>query len=237
VSFARISAVAAALAAMLAQQACASTGSLSASGGVADPATSPATSPATASAGASPATSRSAASPASPASPATSSSRKATAPSNVFSGDRQVYLLPLNSEATLAVGKSGRVELSEDFGDRALFVLTPVGGGQYWIQTAKLRTGGEAYCLGVKGKNVSTVACDAAAGAQLFRFRKTGTSDGKPRYTIRTGADTYLVQDPQGTLNPGGTGVAAIQIGEGTPDIDTPFLLADRGRASMPNLD
>jgi hypothetical protein len=231
---------------VLAQQACAATDQDAAASGPSVPSTSavpsasavPSTSAGASSGGPAQPTSSPAVKPPA-ASPATSSppAKPASRTSNVFAGDRQVYLLPVNSEATVAVGASGQAVLSEDFGNRALFVLTPVAGDRYWIRTAKLRVGGEAYCLGVQGKNVRTVACDASAQSQLFRFRKTGTAEGKSTYTIRTGADTYLVQDPEGTLNPGGTGVVAIRIGEGTPDIDTPFLLPDRGKASMPAVD
>ncbi|WP_250029964.1 hypothetical protein [Paractinoplanes maris] len=163
----------------------------------------------------------------------------------VFSGTRQVYLLPKNSEGTLGVVQDGKIGLSEKFGDGELFVLTAVkpGGDQYWIRTAKLRKGGEPYCLSAKlgpgGRPaaVRTTACDAAAADQLFRFRKTGESNGKPTYTIRTGRDTFIIQDPTGEIAGTGTGVAAVTIGEGTPDIDTPFILADKGKATMPALD
>jgi len=163
----------------------------------------------------------------------------------VFSGTRQVYLLPKNSETTLGVVQEGKIGLSEKFGDAELFVLTTVerGGDQYWIRTAKLRRSGEPLCLSAKlGSGgvpapVRTTLCDASAADQLFRFRKTGDSSGKPTYTIRTGRDTYIVQDPTGTIASTGTGVAAVSIGEGTPDIDTPFIVADRGEASMPVLD
>jgi hypothetical protein len=162
----------------------------------------------------------------------------------VFSGTRQVYLLPKNSEATLGVVQGGKIGLSEKFGDAELFVLTAVspGADQYWIRTAKLRKGGEPLCLSAKlGSGgapapVLTTACDAAAADQLFRFRKTGESNGKPTYTIWTGTDTYIIQDPTGEIASTGTGVAAVAIGEGTPDIDTPFLLADKGKATMPTL-
>lgn len=163
---------------------------------------------------------------------------------DVFDGTRQVYLLPKNSEATLGVVQESKIGLSEKFGDAELFVLTAAkpGGDQYLIRTAKLRKGGEPLCLSAKlssGGGPGTVratACDAAAGDQLFRFRKTGESNGKPAYTIRTGKDTYIIQDPTGEIASTGTGVAAVSIGEGTPDIDTPFVLADKGAASMPAL-
>jgi hypothetical protein len=163
----------------------------------------------------------------------------------VFSGTRQVYLLPKNSESTLGVVQDGKIGLSERFGDAELFVLTAVesGGDQYWIRTAKLRKGGEALCLSAKlGSGgepaaVLTKACSASAADQLFRFRKTGESNGKPTYTIRTGRDTFIIQDPTGEIAGTGTGVAAVSIGEGTPDIDTTYVIADKGKASMPTLD
>lgn len=187
---------------------------------------------------------------ASPKSPATTSAPSgggngSGSGDGVFSGTRQVHLLPKNSEATLGVVQGGKIGLSEAFSDAELFVPTAAkpGGDQYLIRTAKLRKGGEPLCLSAKlGSGgapaaVLTTACDASAADQLFRFRKTGESNGKPTYTIRTGKDTYIIQDPTGKIASTGTGVAAVSIGEGTPDIDTPFVLADKGKASMPALD
>jgi hypothetical protein len=153
--------------------------------------------------------------------------------------------LPKNSESGLGVLDDGKVGLSEAFDDTALFVLTRTSrsADTYWIRTAKIRKGGEALCLSAKLGNggtpapVTTAACDAGATDQLFRFRRTGSAEGKPAYTIRTGRDTYIIQDPTGEIAGTGTGVAAVSIGEGTPDIDTPFVLPDRGKASMPALD
>ncbi|XVV16858.1 hypothetical protein ACQP2X_21500 [Actinoplanes sp. CA-131856] len=171
--------------------------------------------------------------------PSATSSSAASSSGGVFSGTRQVYLLPKNSESGVAVLGNGKLGLSEAFDDSALFVLTRTSpeGDQYWIRTAKIRKGGEALCVSAKAPAVTTVACDAAAPDQLFRFRETGESNGKPTYTIRTGKDTYIIQDPTGEIAGTGTGVAAVTIGEGTPDIDTPFLLPDRGQATMPALD
>ena len=174
--------------------------------------------------------------------PSSTPSSPATTAGSVFSGTRQVYLLPVGSESTVGVEESGRLGLSDAFDDRDRFVLTPLGDDKYWIRTATLRVGGEASCVAVQDADggpgpVVTTACDAAAKNQRFLFRKTGTAEGKPTYTIRTESDIYLVQDPQGQLSPNGTGVVATYIGEGTPDIDTPFLLPDQGKASLPKLD
>ncbi|GAB2578041.1 hypothetical protein Aab01nite_10450 [Paractinoplanes abujensis] len=163
----------------------------------------------------------------------------------VFSGTRQVLLLPKNSESTLGVVQQGKIGLSEKFGPNDLFVIKPLtpGGDRYWIQTAKLRNGSEPFCLSAKlgsgGKPaaVTTTSCDAARTDQAFRFRKVGESNGKPTYTIYTGRDTFIIRDETGEIAGTGTGVAAVQIGEGTPDIDTPFVIADKGKATMPALD
>ena len=242
---ATVPAAAAVLAGLLLTTGCSGTAATPTSAATAAPVTSAGTSPAVSGAG-SPA-SPAATSPAGP-SPTSPAARKpapeGTRGTDVFAGDRRILLLPVGSEATLGVLESGKIGLTEAFDDRALFVLTRTrpGGDRFWIRTAELRRGGEALCLSAKlgtgGRPapVTTVACDASAEDQLFRFRRAGGTKDKPRYTIRTGTDTYLVQDPTGEIAGTGTGVAAVAIGEGTPDIDTPFLLADRGRASMPTL-
>ncbi|MBL7259859.1 hypothetical protein [Paractinoplanes lichenicola] len=205
-------------------------------------------------AAASPSASADGSSPSPSSSPTTEATKSATKPPSkgsgggdggVFSGTRQVLLLPKNSESTLGVVQKGKIGLSEKFGDNELFVIKPLtpGGDQYWIQTAKLRSGPAPYCLSAKlgpgGKPaaVTTTDCDAAKSDQKFRFRKVGESNGKPTYTIYTGADTFIIRDETGEIAHTGTGVAAVQIGEGTPDIDTPFVLADKGRATVPALD
>ncbi len=154
-----------------------------------------------------------------------------------------MLILPDLSEATLAVGADGRVGLSEDFGDRALFVITPIAAGRetFWIRTATLRAGAEAWCLAVKQNgaepmSVVTAGCDAADRAQSFTFGESGrNSEGNMRYTVGNGPNTYLVLDPEGEIDPGGGGLVARDIGDERPD--TTFLLVDRGKASMPTLD
>ena len=138
--FARVSATSAVLAGvLLTQQACA--------GQTSSASTSP-----------SPETSPAAASRTSTAAGAKTSNAAKTG--GVFGGDREVWLLPVATEGTLAVSKSKRVELSDNLDDRALFVLTKVKGDQYWIQTAQLRTGGEASCLQANKDKTVTAAAD-----------------------------------------------------------------------------
>lgn len=148
-----------------------------------------------------------------------------------FSGDRKVVLAPEGHEFALSVAKGGQISSTERWGKRAQFVATPLGNGRYWLQTAHLRSGGEPLCLKLTAKAVVTDACDSSAKHQRFRFTDAGdNASGNPTYTIRTGTHRYLVVTDDGAFKPA-------RITEGTADIDTPFLLVDRGRASLPALD
>jgi hypothetical protein len=167
-----------------------------------------------------------------PDSPSRSASPTTAAP-EVLSGTRQVFILPKNNEATVAVDESMRAGLSEDFGDRALFVFTPVGG-RYLIKTAKLRVNddpsNETFCLAVKSGKVVATSCDASDDKQLFHVIKSGSSSGKPTYVIRTKDYVFLrVADPAANLT-------ASKIEEGIADAGTDFLLPDKGKASLPAL-
>ena len=188
----------------------------------------------------SPAPASPSASPAATASTSVSPAKSPTKAANsasggVPAGNRQVWILPKVSEATVAVDKSLDAGLSEDFGDRALFVLTP-SAGRYQIQTAKLRVNNdpanETYCLAVKGTKVVATGCDAADSNQLFYVIKSGkSSSDKQLYVIRTKDYVFLrVADMMSNLT-------ASKIQEGTADAGTDFLLPDKGKASLPALD
>jgi hypothetical protein len=173
---------------------------------------------------------------ASPAATASTSAPPAKSqPNGVLAGNRQVWILPKVSEATVAVDKSLDAGLSDDFGDRALFVLTP-SAGRYQIKTAKLRVNddpaGETYCLAVKGTKVVATGCDAADSKQLFHVIKSGKSGSdKQLYVIRTEDYSFLrVADMSSNLT-------ASKIEEGAADAGTDFLLPDKGKASLPTLD
>jgi len=170
--------------------------------------------------------------------PAQSATRAAKGPGaaagGVLSGTRQVFILPKNNEATVAVDASMRAGLSDDFGNRALFVFTPEGD-RYSIKTAKLRVGNkptnETYCLAVKSRKVVATSCDSADDNQLFYVLKSGTNSGKPTYVIRTKDYVFLrVATPTSNLS-------ATKIEEGTADAGADFLLPDRGKATLPALD
>ncbi len=169
-----------------------------------------------------------------PSSPSRSASPTATA-RGALSGNRQVFILPENNEATVAVDTSMNAGLSEDFGDRALFVFTPTDG-RYLIKTAKLRVNNdptnETYCLAVKNGNVKATSCDASDDNQLFHVIKSGSdTSGSPTYVIRTKDYVFLrVATPTANLT-------ATKIEEGTADAGVDFLLPDKGKASLPALD
>ncbi len=213
---------------LLSQQACAGQADESGTAGPTSGLTSvaPATSPA-------PAVTTPAPSPTKP--PASPGKPTSAAAGGVLSGTRQVYILPENNEATVAVDKAMKVGLSEDFGDRALFVFKP-DGDRFSIRTAKLRVNddpaNETYCLAVRSGKAVATACDSSDSNQLFHVIKSGSStSGKPTYVIRTRDYVFLrVATPAANLT-------ATKIEEGTADAGTDFLLPDRGKASLPAQD
>ncbi|MGX6608244.1 hypothetical protein ACWKSP_39910 [Micromonosporaceae bacterium Da 78-11] len=194
---------------------------------------------------AAPSSSASSAPPSSPSSappssaPSTTPSKTTTSSNTsggIFSGTRQVYLLPKNNEATVAVDSSMNAGLSDAFDDRALFVFTP-NGGRYSIKTAKLRVNNdpanETFCLAVKNGTVIATACDSGDSNQLFYVTRSGTttSTDKATYSIRTKDYVFLrVATPSSNLT-------ASKIDEGTADAGTDFVLPDQGKAALPALD
>ncbi|BFU42844.1 hypothetical protein [Krasilnikovia sp. MM14-A1004] len=178
-----------------------------------------------------------------PTTPTTSHPPTSRTPSTqdpaVLSGKRQVFLFVLDKgvevpESVVAVTPSGRVGITADYGDRALFVPVPTapGSSEHLIKTGKLTAGGEPYCVRVRnnGSNpltVVTAACDASDPAQRFVFAEHGR-DNQQRmtYAVRNG-DAYLRWNPTGT-----SGLIAEEIGDGT--LDTTFVLIDRGAATLP---
>ncbi|MEI5674874.1 MULTISPECIES: hypothetical protein [unclassified Nocardioides] len=148
-----------------------------------------------------------------------------------FSGERKITLSPEGQEFALSVDRRGQVSSTERWGRRTTFVATRVRGQRFWLQTAQVRRGGKPLCLALTRKRVRATACDAANRNQLFAFRDAGrSSGGDPTYLLRVRAARYLVVSDEGAFAPA-------RISEGTPDIDTPFLLVDRGRAQLPALD
>ena len=163
----------------------------------------------------------------------------AQVPSGFLDGKRQVFFLPRLNEtelpdSVLAVTGGGRLQVTDDYTDRALFVPVPKGGGarERLIKTGTLRGGGEPLCLQVRGDGaepltVVTAACDADEPTQLFTFEASGKDDeGRTTYAVRNRA-AFLQWHPLGA-----TGLVAEVVGHSK--LETTFTLQDQGAAALP---
>ena len=162
----------------------------------------------------------------------------APGPAGALDGKRQVFLLPRLDDnelpdSVVGVTRSGRIQVTDDGGDRSLFVLVPRGGGsaERLIKTGSLRRGGESLCLQVQTDGVVvTAACDAARPAQRFSFDKSGEDDeGDPVYAVRN-RDAFLQWHPLGDV-----GLVAEKLGDA--ELATTFTVRDQGRAELPRDD
>jgi hypothetical protein len=191
--------------------------------------------------GASPADPPSAASgaPVVPTATATSGFGGAPPPAGFLDGKRQVFFLPRLNEtelpdSVLAVTDDGRLQVTDEYTDRALFVPVPKGGGvpERLIKTGALRGGGEPLCLQVRGSGavpltVVAAACDADEPTQLFTFVASGKDDdGRTTYAVRN-RTTFLQWHPLGP-----TGLVAEAVGDA--GIATTFSLQDQGASALP---
>ena len=170
---------------------------------------------------------------------ATSGIGGAPAPAGALDGKRQIFLLPRIqdtelADSVLAVTAAGRLQVTDDYADRALFVPVPRGGGaqERLIKTGTLRSGGEPMCLqirsnGANPRTVVTAACDAGEPTQLFTFDAAGEDeDGHPTYAVRNG-DAFLQWHPMGE-----TGLVVEELGDSR--LQTTFALRDQGAAALP---
>jgi hypothetical protein len=157
----------------------------------------------------------------------------------VLSGSRQLFVFVLDNGAeipdtVLAVTESGRLDVTADYGDRALLVPVPTAPGskKYLVKTGKLRSGGEALCLQVQNNGsdpltLVTKACDTSEKDQLFAFEENGR-DNQDRMTYRIQVNgVYMHYSPDGQF-----GLIVEESGEG--DDLTSFVLIDRGKATLP---
>ncbi len=184
--------------------------------------------------------------PASPAAPAAASATSgfggAPAPAGALDGKRQVFFLPRLDDnelpdSALAVTTGGRIQVTSDFADQALFVPVPKGGGakERLIKTGTLRAGGEPYCLqvrsnGAKPRTIVTAVCDPGAPTQLFTFEASGTdAEGRTTYAVRN-QEAFLQWHPLGEI-----GLVAEALGYSP--LETTFTLLDHGAAALPRHD
>ena len=173
---------------------------------------------------------------------ATSGLGGAPAPAGALDGRRQLFLLPRLDDnelpdSVLAVTGTGRIQVTDDYTEQALFVPVPSGGGgrERLIKTGVLRAGGKPFCLQVRGAagaplTVVTAVCDAGTPAQLFTFEAAGQDDeGRATYAVRN-REAFLQWYPLG-----GVGLVAEEVG-GFP-LKTTFSLQDQGPAALPGGD
>jgi hypothetical protein len=174
-----------------------------------------------------------------PTTSATSGLGAAPAPAGFLDGKRQVVFLPRLNEtelpdSVLAVTGAGRLQVTDGYTDRALFVPVPKGGGarERLIKTGTLRGGGEPLCLQVRGAGagpltVVTAACDADEPTQLFTFEPSGEDDeGRTTFAVRNRA-AVLQWHPMGA-----TGLVVEEPGDSR--LETTFSLLDQGAAALP---
>ena len=160
----------------------------------------------------------------------------------MLSGKRQVYIVPMDNGAelpltTLGVDDNNRVNVTDDFGDRAGFVpvQTSAKSNKYLVKTADMRSGGEPLCLQVQGNGsnpltVVTKACDAGNSDQIFQFQEQGKDKrGQNRYLIHV--DGVYLHYSKGSRY----GLIAQESGEG--DDVTSFVVSGYRAAQLPELD
>ena len=175
----------------------------------------------------------------SPQATAVSGIGSAPPPAGALDGKRQVFFLPRLDDnelpdSVLAVTAAGRIQVTDDYADRALFVPVPKGRGakERLIKTGALRAGGEPLCLQVSGDGagpltVVAAACDAGEPAQLFTFEASGQDDeGRTTYAVRN-RDAFLQWHPMGAA-----GLVAEALGDS--QLETTFSLQDQGAAALP---
>lgn len=163
----------------------------------------------------------------------------AVVPAGFLDGKRQLFFLPRLNEtelpdSVLAVTGGGRLQVTDDYTERALLVPVPRGGGapERLIKTGTLRGGGEPLCLQVRGDGadpltVVTAACDADEPTQLFTFEESGRDeDGRTTYAVRN-RSAFLQWHPLGA-----TGLVAEAVGNSR--LETTFSLQDQGAAALP---
>lgn len=160
----------------------------------------------------------------------------------VLSGSRQLFVFVLDKgvevpESVLAVTSDGRLNVTSDYGDRALLVPVPTAPGskKYLLKTGKLRSGGEASCFQAQDNGsdpftLVTEACDASEKDQLFSITEAGR-DNQDRMTYEMSVrGLHLFYSPQGEFGEFGLILRNVELA----DERTTFVLIDRGKATLP---
>lgn len=169
----------------------------------------------------------------SPVASSSSSSPSSSSSGDVFSGERQVVIRPVEvQESIVVVNDRGRLSFTDGEAEHGLFVFTPVRD-RFQIKTAKADASGEPSCLGIKenGSNPLTVeaaACDTSRDGQLFTVTEQDASaEGRPTYAIANG-DAFVQIFPE-------TGLIAQELGDAP--LATTYAFVDNGPSTLPALD
>jgi hypothetical protein len=160
---------------------------------------------------------------------------------DALSGERQLFIFTLFKgeevpDSVVAVTKEQQVEITLDYGERALFVPKRVepDGDEFLMQTGKIRVGGEPDCWSVEADgggpaDIVTAACDFGDRKQRITITEAGRDNqDRMTYTLRNG-DRHLTYDPVGE-----DGFAAQNLG-GEPSQST-YVFIDRGESTIPEL-
>jgi hypothetical protein len=173
-----------------------------------------------------PAGSSPAAPPATKASKAPKGSKAPASP--ILAGKRQIVIKPVPSfESIVAVDAKGRLGLTDGAAEHGLFVLTPVGD-KFQIKTAKVGTGGEPSCMGIKKSGTASLtvvaaACDTSRSGQLFTI------------TQQTKKPTYAISHESAFLQEFPSGLIAEELGDAP--LKTTYEFVDNGPSELPSLD
>jgi hypothetical protein len=175
------------------------------------------------------------------AKPTSSRPRRSEDVADALSGERQLFIFTLFKgeevpDSVVAVTKEQQVEITLDYGERALFVPKRVepDGDEFLMQTGKIRVGGEPDCWSVEADgggpaDIVTAACDFGDRKQRITITEAGyDNQGRMTYTLRNG-DRHLTYDPVGE-----DGFAAQNLG-GEPSLST-YVFIDRGESTIPEL-
>jgi hypothetical protein len=148
-------------------------------------------------------------------------------PDSVLSGKRQVAIVRAQAfESGVSLLDDSRVAEVDDDSGRRLFVLVPLGGGNYLIRTAEPGPDGERSCWRSRtnGSDPLTVvgaACSANDRRQRFAVTRHGQSGGQPTYAIAN-LDAFLQFSSR-------RGLILEELGDAT--LTTTFRLVDNGDA------
>lgn len=166
--------------------------------------------------------------------PSPSKTKSAATPKDpILAGKRQVVIAPIeSSEGIVQLNDEGDLWVTEAESEFGLFVLAP-HNGRFQIKTAKVTSGGEPSCLGVKNNgsqslSVAAAACDTSRAGQLFDIEPIGKKD-------QSGRPIYSIANNGAFLQMGKNGLILEELGDAP--LLTTYVFVDNGKSTLPKLD